>query len=145
MVSSAGRTASANAGANAGAIGYTSRLDEYKEAIRRLFPLLPKDTVDAWSISEADILSLGLLLECYPQEVAVLEIGTFVGTSAFFFASHPKVTRVISVDPNPTVAEEISDKSEMLGAELDPELLGDLRVLDVARAALAEFPDENRK
>ena len=63
MVSSASRTASANAGANAGAIGYTSRLDEYKEAIRRLFPRLPKDTVDAWSISEADILSLGLLLE----------------------------------------------------------------------------------
>jgi phage shock protein A len=141
MVSSAGRTASANAGA----IGYTSRLDEYKEAIGRLFPLLPKDTVDAWSISEADILSLGLLLECYPQEVEVLEIGTFVGTSAFFFASHPKVTRVISVDPNPTVAEELNDKSEMLGAQLDPESLGDLRVLDVARAVLAEFPDENRK
>jgi phage shock protein A len=75
----------------------------------------------------------------------VLEIGTFVGTSAFFFASHPKVTRVISVDPNPTVAEEISDKSEMLGAEIDPESLGDLRVLEVARAVLAEFPDENRK
>ena len=141
MVSSVGRSASANAGV----IGYTSRLDEYKETIGRLFPVLPKDTIDAWSVSEADILALGLLLKCYPQEVAVLEIGTFVGASAFFFASHPKVTRVISVDPNPTVAEEINDKSEMLGAQLDPEGLGDLRVLDVARAALAEFPDENRK
>jgi hypothetical protein len=126
-------------------IGYTSRLDEYKEAIGRLFPVLPKGTIDTWSVSEADILALGLLLECYPQEVAVLDIGTFVGASAFFFASHPKVTRVISVDPNPTVAEEINEKSEMLGSQLDPELLGDLRVLDVARAVLAEFPDENRK
>jgi hypothetical protein len=126
-------------------IGYTSRLDEYKETIGRLFPVLPKDTLDAWSVSEADVLALGLLLECYPQEIAVLEIGTFVGASAFFFASHPKVTKVISVDPNPTVAEEINDKSEMLGAQLDPEGLGDLRVLDVARAVLAEFPDENRK
>jgi hypothetical protein len=141
MVSSVGRTASANAAM----IEYTSRLDEYKEAIGRLFPVLPRDTIDAWSVSEADILALALLLECYPQEVAVLDIGTFVGASAFFYASHPKVTRVISVDPNPTVAEEINEKSEMLGSQLDPELLGDLRVLDVARAVLAEFPDENRK
>jgi hypothetical protein len=141
MVSSVGRTASADATM----IEYTSRLDAYKETIGRLFPVLPKDTIDAWSVSEADILALGLLLECYPQEVAVLDVGTFVGASAFFFASHPKVTRVISVDPNPTLAEEINDKSEMLGSQLDPELLGDLRVLDVARAVLAEFPDENRK
>ncbi len=141
MVSSAGWTASATANA----IEYTSRLDEYKETLSRLFPILPKDSVDAWSISEADILALGLLLDCYPQEVAVLDIGTFVGVSAFFFASHPKVTRVVSVDPNPTVADEINDKSEMLGVQIDSEPLRNLRVLDVARAVLAEFPDENRK
>jgi hypothetical protein len=129
----------------AGAAEYASRLDEYKQTISRLFPVLPKDPVDAWSISEADILALGLLLECYPQEVTVLDIGTFVGASAFFFASHPKVTRVVSVDPNPTVADEINDKSEMLGVEIDSEPLGNLKVLDVARAALAEFPDEDRK
>jgi len=129
----------------AGAAEYASRLDEYKQTIGRLFPMLPKGSVDAWSISEVDILALGLLLECYPQEVTVLDIGTFVGTSAFFFASHPKVTRVVSVDPNPTVADEINDKSEMLGMEIDSEPLGDLKVLDVARAVLAEFPDEDRK
>jgi predicted nuclease with TOPRIM domain len=88
---------------------------------------------------------LGLLLECYPQKVAVLDIGSFVGASAFFFASHSKVTRVVSVDPNPRLAEEINDKSEMLGVKIDPEPLGKLRVLDVARTVLAEFPDENRK
>ena len=80
MVSSAGWTASATANA----IEYRSRLDEYKETLTRLFPVLPKDSVDAWSISEADILALGLLLECYPQEVAVLDIGTFVGRIRVF-------------------------------------------------------------
>jgi predicted nuclease with TOPRIM domain len=130
---------------NVSASGYTSRLAEYKETISRLFPILPKDCVDTWSISEADVLALGLLLECYPQKVAVLDIGSFVGASAFFFASHSKVTRVVSVDPNPRLAEEINDKSEMLGVKIDPEPLGKLRVLDVARTVLAEFPDENRK
>jgi hypothetical protein len=130
---------------NVSATGYTSRLTEYKETVSRLFPILPKDCVDAWSVSEADVLALGLLLECYPQKVAVLDIGSFVGASAFFFASHSKVTRVISVDPNPTIAEEINDISEMLGVKVAPEPLGNLRVLDVARTVLAEFPDENRK
>jgi hypothetical protein len=130
---------------NVSATGYTGRLAEYKETVSRLFPILPKDCVDAWSISEADVLALGLLLECYPQRVAVLDIGSFVGASAFFFASHSKVTRVVSIDPNPTIAEEINDKSEMLGVKVDPKPLGNLRVLDVARTVLAEFPDENRK
>ena len=130
---------------NVSATGYTSRLAEYKETVSRLFPILPKDCVDVWSISEADVLALGLLLDCYPHKVAVLDIGSFLGASAFFFASHSKVTRVVSVDPNPTIAEEINDKSEMLGVNVDPEPLGNLRVLDVARTALAEFPDENRK
>jgi predicted nuclease with TOPRIM domain len=130
---------------NVSATGYASQLAEYKETVSRLFPILPKDCVDVWSISEADVLALGLLLDCYPQKVTVLDIGSFLGASAFFFASHSKVTRVVSVDPNPTIAEEINDKSEMLGVNVDPEPLGNLRVLDVARTALAEFPDENRK
>ena len=130
---------------NVSATGYTSRLAEYKETVSRLYPILPKDCVDVWSISEADVLALGLLLDCYPQKVTVLDIGSFVGASAFFFASHSKVTRVVSVDPNPRLAEEINDKSEMLGVKIDPEPLGKLRVLDVARTVLAEFPDENRK
>jgi hypothetical protein len=124
---------------------YTSGLAEYKQTISRLFPLLPKACVDTWSISEADALTLGLLLDSYPHEVAVLDIGTFVGASAFFFAGHPKVTRVVSVDPNPSVMEEINDKSEILGVKIDAEPLSNLKVLDVARAALEEFPNESRK
>lgn len=134
-----------NAGLTTNATEYSSRLDEYKENVSRLFPMLPKDSVDAWSISEVDILALGLFLECFPQDVVVLNIGTFVGASAFFFASHPKVNRVVSIDPNPTVADEINDKSEVPSVEIDPEPLRNLKVLDVARAVLAEFPNENRK
>jgi hypothetical protein len=133
-----------NAGWNGRATDYASRLDEYKESVSTLFPDLPKELIDARSVSETDALALGLLLECYLQEVTVLDIGTFVGTSAFFFASHPRVTVVISVDPNPMIAEEINDESQVAGAKIAPSALRDLRVLDVARAVLARFPSENR-
>ncbi len=128
-----------------GSTGYLRRLDEYKETVGRLFPALLRDYVDAWSISNADALILGHFLECYPHKVIVLEIGTFIGLSAFHFASLPEVLRVIGVDPNPTIADEINDKSEVLGRSIDPEPLGNLRVLDVAEAALAEFGDEQQK
>jgi hypothetical protein len=106
-----------------GSTGYLRRLDEYKETVGRLFPALPRDYVDAWSISNADALILGHFLECYPHKVIVLEIGTFIGLSAFHFASLPEVLRVIGVDPNPTIADEINDKSEVLGRSIDPEPL----------------------
>ena len=128
-----------------GATEYVRRLDEYKEAVSRLFPGLSRGLVDNWSISSADALALGHFLECYPREVIVLDIGTFIGASALYFASQPKVLRVISVDPNPSIADEINDKSEMMGGSIDPEPLQNLRVLDVARAALAEFDDERQK
>src|SRR5215203_5945010 len=121
------------------------RFDEYKEVVSRLFPALPRDYVDAWSISTADALALAHFLECYPRKVVVLDIGTSVGVSAFHFASQPKVLRVISLDPNPTIADKLDDKSGVLGSGIDPESLRNLRVLDVARAALAEFEDEQQK
>jgi hypothetical protein len=125
---------------------HTRRLDEYKEAISRLFPALSRGYVNAWSISDTDALTLGLFLECYPRRVVVLDVGTFVGVSAFCFAGQPKVLSVISVDPNPTISYEINDKSEMLGfKKMDPGALGDLRVLDVAHSALSEFDDERAK
>jgi hypothetical protein len=77
--------------------------------------------------------------------VVVLDIGTFVGVSAVHFASSPKVLRVISVGPNPTIVEEIDDNPGTLGSSVDLEPLRNVRVLDVAQAALAEFGDEQRK
>src|SRR5215217_331430 len=120
------------------------RFDEYKEVVSRLFPALPRDYVDAWSISTADALALAHFLECYPRKVVVLDIGTSVGVSAFHFASQPKVLRVISLYPNSTTADKVNDKSDVLGS-IYPEPLRNLRVLEVARAALAEFDDEQQK
>ena len=134
-----------NAWTAKGTIDYTNRLGEYKETLSRLFPNLPRGYVDAWSISTVDALALAHFLECYPRRVVVLDIGTSVGVSAFHFASRPKVLRVISVDPNPTIADKLDDKSDVLGSGIDPEPLRNLRVLDVARAALAEFEDEQQK
>jgi len=128
-----------------GSTGYLRRFDEYKGTVSRLFPALPKAYVDAWSISNTDALILAHFLECYPRKVIVLDIGTFVGVSAFHFASLPEVLRVIGVDPNPTIADEINDKFEVLGGGIDPEPLRNLRVQDVAKAALAEFGDEQQK
>ncbi len=128
-----------------GATEYTRRFDEYKDTVSRLFPALPRDYVDTWSISNVDALVLGHFLKCYPRKVIVLDIGTFIGVSAFHLASQPEVLRVISVDPNPTIADEINDKSEVLGRNIDPEPLRGLRVLDIAEAALAEFGDEQQK
>jgi hypothetical protein len=134
-----------NAWTDYDASGYLKPLEEYKDTVVRLFPDLPSSYVDEWSISDIDALVLGLFLECYPRRVAVLDVGTFVGVSAFHFAAHPKVTRVISVDPNPTIAQEINDKAEVTGFTTNSKPLRELRVLDVARAALAKFDDEQRK
>jgi hypothetical protein len=77
--------------------------------------------------------------------VIVLDIGKFIGASAFHFASQPGVLRVISANPNPMIADEINDKSGVLGSRIDLESLRNLRVLDIAGAALAEFADEQHK
>jgi len=65
--------------------------------------------------------------------------------SAFFFATQPRVVRVISVDANPTIAKEIDDKPGAVDTGVDFELLRNLRPLQVAQSALAEFADERQK
>ena len=121
------------------------RLGEYKETVVRLLPDLPRDYIDTWSILDIDALILQGFFHCFPRNVVVLEIGTFVGVSSFHFASHPKVVRVIGVDPNPSIADEINDKSHMTGMTIDSEPLQNLKVLDVARMALAEYGDLQQK
>src|SRR5215212_6711510 len=123
----------------------TRRLADYKESVCALFPTLPRDLVDVWSINEVDALVLALFLECYPHKMAVLEVGTFVGVSTFHLASQPKVTRVHSVDLNPLITDEASAASEILDMRFDRKALPELRVQDIARAALAEFADESAK
>ncbi len=60
-------------------------LEDYKDTVVRLFPALPRQAVNAWSISTTDALALGYFLDYVPREVLVFEIGTFVGVSTFFF------------------------------------------------------------
>lgn len=122
------------------------RLREYRETVARLFPALPGDLVDQWSLPDADALVLEHLLECYPREVLVLEVGTRFGDSAFHFAAHPKVREVVSAGANLEVSEAAAQMAGEDG-ETDAgfESLRSLRSLEVARAAISEFADEARK
>jgi hypothetical protein len=125
------------------------RLSEYEDTLAQHCPPLPRH----WSLSRPDAFALGHFLECYPRKVLILDVGTFVGMSAFYFAAHPKVVKVISVDPNPTLASEIilttNLKSQISPDEpnicIDTALLKDLRPLQVAKAALTGFDYERRK
>ncbi len=124
---------------------YLVTLDEYKEAVVRLFPALPRRLVHSYSLSPVDALVVGHFLEHYPGRATMLEIGTFVGVSAFCFAKHPKVSKVIGVDPNPLISEEVTSNSDKWVGKVKFEALEGLRVLDIARATLAEFDGVGRK
>ena len=80
---------------------YRTRLEEYKDVVVQLVPSLPQRVVDSWFISPVDAMVMGFFLEHYPRRVVALDVGTFVGGSAFCFAGHPKVSEVVSIDPNP--------------------------------------------
>ena len=129
---------------------YLASLDQYKDAVVCLFLALPRRAVDSWAILPIDALILGLFLESYRRRVVALDIGTFIGASAFCLASHPKVSKVITVDPNPTIFDELADKTNVhlsarFGENIDLDQLRNLRVLDVARATLAKFSNEREK
>jgi hypothetical protein len=131
-----------------GASGYLKRLkrlDEYENTVAHLFPILSKVYIDSWTLPNVDALALAYFLDCYPRKVIVLDIGTFIGMSAFYFAIQPTVLRVVSVDPNPLIADEIDDKTEVTGICADRGTLQNLKVLDVAETALGEFDAERRK
>jgi hypothetical protein len=110
-------------------VEHTRRLEEYRKAISRLFPALPRDLVEARSIKEVDALVLALFLRCYPHEMSVLVAGTHFGVATFHFAGQPSVSRVLGVDPDLPVTEDADELSS----------------IDIARAALAEFADESVK
>jgi hypothetical protein len=124
---------------------HTRQFDDYKDKLRQLFPLLPGDYVDSRSISRGDALALGYFLECYPRRVIVLDIGSFISASAVHLASEPKVLRVISVGPNPVIVDEIDNGLRTHSNSPGTRSLHDLRAVDVARAVLTEFPDEQQK
>ena len=124
------------------------RVEAYKNEVARVLISVPRETIDLWSIFRDDSLALTCFLDCLSGKTAVLDVGTFVGVSAFLFASHPSVTHVTTVDPNPLVRDELQETGGVAGIDDIPEVDGpsrDTRVHDVARAALERFPEEREK
>ncbi len=120
-------------------------LDAYRARVRSECPALPESLIKTWSISVNDAVLIREILDSFGAPVDILDVGTFLGTSAFLFGSHPHVRRVVTVDPNPYVADEINEKQDSLGAYLDPALLAGVRVHDVARSCLSAFPEAAAK
>ncbi len=116
---------------------------EYKATVARCCPALLRHAIDAWSIQDNDVLDLQNFLDCYSHsKVVVLDIGTFVGVSAFFWASQQKVSEVFSNDYNPTIDEL---KEWGLIAHDSSNIVGNFKLLDVVEAALEAFPYEKQK
>ena len=124
-----------------GSLGAHRTLDVYIEQLVLECPGLPEPTLRTWSISATDAVLVYEILDSFAEPVDILDIGTFLGASAFLFASHPNVQRVFTIDPNPYIADEINDKQNELAAYVNPHSLKGTRVHDVAKAALKQFPD----
>ncbi len=124
---------------------YLAALGEYKDAVLRLFPGLSRHVLDRCSMPPVDALALGYFLEHYSREAVVLESGASIGTSAFFFASHPKVSRVICVSQNLSLSDELAADPDAWSETPDFELLEDVGAFDVVRAVLAELGAEQEK
>lgn len=124
---------------------YLEPIGAYKDAVSRSFPELPRVALDNCSMFPVDALALGYFLEHYPSDVTALEVGAFVGVSAFFLASHPKVTDVLSVDPNLPIAEELTANSNVWRGKFDLEELEEVKAFDIARRTLEEFDLQRQK
>jgi predicted O-methyltransferase YrrM len=111
-------------------------LRDYRDTVFRLYPDLPRLTEYHMSIKDIDALALTRFVERLPRETFVLEIGTFVGVSAFLFAGQAMVSQVLTVDTNPTLFE--------LGEEWGQNR-GRTKVQEIATKTLAQFPDRARK
>ena len=111
-------------------------LDSYISVVHEICPGVPREILDIWTLAPVDALAVSELLASVGRPVTVFDIGTFVGGSAFVFACHPAVVRVVSIDPNPLIADEINDKRATLGTWLDAIENTELRVQDVAALAL---------
>jgi hypothetical protein len=128
-----------------GSLGAHRKLNAYIGQLVLECPGLPEPTLRTWSISATDSVLVHEILDSFMEPVDILDIGTFLGASAFLFASHPMVRRVYTIDPNPLISDEINEKQDELDAYVNPNLLKDIRVHDVAKAALKQFPAEAAK
>jgi hypothetical protein len=117
---------------------YLWRVKNYRARVSDLYPEIPFQLLQNCSIFPIDALVVGYFLDGFDQQQTVYEIGSFVGVSSYLFATHPKVSELVCVDPNPRIADEALANSEWAN-RLDLESLEDLRVYDVAREVFASL------
>jgi hypothetical protein len=120
---------------------YLWRIRDFKTRVSNLYPEIPFALLQNCSIAPVDTLVVGYFLEYLDREVTVYEIGSFVGASSYLFATHPKVSKLVCIDPNPRIADEAVANSEW-AEELDLASLQDLRGFDVAREAFASLDEQ---
>jgi hypothetical protein len=98
-----------------GANGDLEQLAEYRHALTQFYPTLPNSVEQHMSIHGTDALALARFFDQFPHETKVFEIGTFVGVSAFHSAGRSKVSEVLTVDTNPSLAELSAEWGEDWG------------------------------
>jgi BMFP domain-containing protein YqiC len=117
------------------------RLRGFKAEARSRFPSIPDPALDVWPLREHDALAVYDFIEVRGRPCVALDIGTFIGLSAFSLALNPLVRRVVTVDPNPLLHAEINEKVDVVGTTVTAEGIEDVRVQDVARMLLAHDED----
>lgn len=117
---------------------YLWRLRDYKTRVSELFPNIPHRMLEERSVFPVDALVLGYFLEGLGRELTVYEIGPFAGVSSYLFATHRAVSKLVSMEPNPDIADEAATNTEW-AARYDLETLRDLRPFDVAREVLGSL------
>jgi len=121
-------------------LGLHRALSQYVSVVHEICSGVPREILDIWTLTPVDALAISEFLTSVGRPVTVFDVGTFVGGSAFLFGCHPGVISVVSIDPNPRIADEINDKRDTLGTWLDAIENTELRVQDIATLALGRFP-----
>jgi len=112
--------------------------DAYLDRVLIECPGLPRLVAKSSCLALNDAVVLTGLLDGARKPVDVLDVDSVAGASTFLFASHPKVRRVVSVMTNSLLSEQLNDDPAL-------ESLADVKVLNVLRAILVEFPEFSSK
>jgi ABC-type lipoprotein release transport system permease subunit len=61
-------------------------LERFKDAVADVLGVVPRETIDLWSIFRDDALALSYFLDELHYDITALDLGTFVGVSALLLA-----------------------------------------------------------